>query len=390
MRRSRRRLCSILHSTYPIDPRVAREVRVAIDHGFDVDIIALRRRGEPSEELVEGARVHRLPIGHHRGANHIRVALEYLSFTVLASIRVAQLTIRERYRVVHVNNPPDFLIVAALFPKLLGARVILDVHDLSSDMFDMRFNPRRGAKLAEGLLRWLERTAARVADVVITVHEPYREELVRRGVPAEKTEVVMNSVDETLLPKRPMRRRGDLFRVVYHGTVTPSYGVQVLVDAVAKVVEGLPNIRLEVYGEGDSLPVIAERAAALGIEDRVHLSWRYLPHDEVLELVSSADVGVIPNLANRLNRFALSSKLFEYVVAGVPVISAELPTIRAHFSEDELLFYPSGDSDALARALIETAQNPDAAAKRAEAARRRYEGYRWPVYADRYARILAG
>src|SRR5438876_10535103 len=116
----RKALCAIVHKTYPIDPRVAREVRVAIDQGFDVDIIALRGPGEAPEEIVDGARVYRLPVNHHRGATAFRVVLEYLGFTVLASVRVARLTLRERYRVVHVNNPPDFLILAALFAKLFG------------------------------------------------------------------------------------------------------------------------------------------------------------------------------------------------------------------------------------------------------------------------------
>jgi glycosyltransferase involved in cell wall biosynthesis len=380
----------IVHRLYPVDPRVARAVRVALESGYEVDIIALRRPGEAAVEVVEGARVHRLPLTHHWGARLSRTTFEYLGFTALASIRVASLMLRRNYRVVHVNNPPDFLIVAALFPKLLGARVIFDVHDLSSDMFSMRFEGRVGSKSIERVLRFVERAAAYAADAVITVHEPYRQELIRRGVSAEKTEVVMNSVDEAMLAKARPKPRDGTFRVVYHGTITPHYGVHLLVEAVAQVVDEIANVRLELYGEGDSIPAIAARAKELDISDRVHLSWGALPQEDVLQMVSSANVGVVPNIASQLNRFALSSKLFEYVVLGVPVISADLPTIRAHFSDEELLFFPSGDARALAQAIVMTAEDHDAAARRAEAALRRYEQYRWPVYAQRYARILTG
>jgi glycosyltransferase involved in cell wall biosynthesis len=121
----------------------------------------------------------------------------------------------------------------------------------------------------------------------------------------------------------------------------------------------------------------------------VHLSGRFLPQAEVLERVQGASVGVIPNLPTALNRFALSTKLFEYVALGIPVVSADLPTIRRHFSDSELLFFRAGDVDALSAALLEIRCGPAAAAARTEAALERYERYRWPEQARRYAAVLA-
>jgi glycosyltransferase involved in cell wall biosynthesis len=380
----------VVHHQYPVDTRVARAVRVALESGFEVDVIALRRPGEATVEAVEGATVYRLPLTHRFGAGLSRIAFEYVGFAGLATIRVAALMLRKRYRVVHVNNPPDFLIIAALFPKLLGARVIFDVHDLSSDMFSMRFEGRAGGRTIDRALRFLERAAARAADQVITVHEPYRQELIRRGVSAGKTDVIMNSVDEALLARAERRPPDDTFRVVYHGTLTPHYGVHLLVEAIAEVVHEIPNVRLELYGEGDSVPDLQARIRELGLVDRAHVNRGMLPQAEVIGLVSSANVGVIPNIASQLNHFALSSKLFEYVLLGIPVISADLPTIRAHFGDDEVLFFRNGDAHALARAIVMTADDPDGAAKRVEAARRRYEQYRWPLYAQRYAQIIHG
>ena len=113
---------------------------------------------------------------------------------------------------------------------------------------------------------------------------------------------------------------------------------------------------------------------------------RYLPHAEVLERVRSANVGVIPNLPTQLNRFALSSKLFEYVALGVPVVSADLPTIREHFADDEVRFFRAGDGDALAEALLDVASDVAAARARAERALQRYEAYRWPRNAAKVRR----
>ena len=200
--------------------------------------------------------------------------------------------------------------------------------------------------------------------------------------------VVMNSLDETLLPKSIVEVDPERFRIVYHGTVTSWYGVELLVDALAAILPAVPHAQLEVYGEGDALTSVRDRAASLGVSEHLTAPGTYLPQIDVLALVQAADVGVVPNLPTRLNRYALSSKLFEYVALGIPVVSADLPTLRAHFDDAEVRFFRAGDSASLAEALVELADDPHAAAKRAAAARTRYEAYRWERSAAAYVSVL--
>ena len=384
------RLCMVVHSAFPADPRVAREARAAVAAGFVVDVVATRAPGEPAREDVGGATVYRLPVSHVRGGGAFRMLIEYVGFTVLATVRVATRAIRQRYDVVQVHNPPDFLIVAALVPKLLGARVVLDLHDLSTDMFSMRFGASRLTAVAERVLRRIERFAFRISDLVITVHEPYRDELRRRGVPLDKSIVVLNSVDEALLPADEPRPTRPPFRVVYHGTVTPHYGLDLLLEAFALISGDVPDATLQIYGEGDAVPELAAKAAALGVADKVELTGVALAHAEVLKRVQGASVGVVPNLPTRLNRFALSTKLFEYVVLGIPVVAADLPTIRSHFDEHEIECFRAGDAQSLADALRRVADDPDAASLRARSARGRYEAaYAWKGQSAIYTNALS-
>jgi glycosyltransferase involved in cell wall biosynthesis len=384
-----KRLCMVVHSAYPGDPRVAREVRAAVAAGFAVDVVATRSDGEAAHDEVDGATVYRLPIGHVRGGGAARVLIEYVGFTLLATLRVAERAIRRRYDIVQVHNPPDFLILAALVPKLLGARVVLDLHDLSTDMFSMRFGGKRGAGGAERILRLVERFAFRAADFVITVHEPYREEIRKRGVPFEKSVVVLNSVDDAVVPAAAPPSDASRFRIVYHGSVTPHYGLELLVDAFSALAAELPDATLEIYGEGDAVPHLASKAAALGLADRVHVDGVALAHAEVLQCVQGASVGVVPNLPTQLNRFALSTKLFEYVVLGIPVVAANLPTIRSHFDEREIVCFRAGDAESLADALRQVANDPEAASARAQAARTRYDSaYSWEDQRATYTRTL--
>jgi glycosyltransferase involved in cell wall biosynthesis len=382
------RLCMISHSNFPRDPRVLRAVRVAVSEGWEVDVLAMKQPGELAEEIVQGARVFRLPVVHRRGIGPLQIAAEYLGFTLLAAVRTSALAMRRRYAVVHVHNPPDFLILAASLPKILGAQVIFDIHDLSDDMFAMRFGNGRGAGFFDRTLRLVEVVATKLADFVITVHEPYRRELAMRGVPPEKTTVVMNTVEEHLLPRSNRVGGGDEFRIVYHGTITPPYGLSLLVEAVARLADDAVGAQLYVYGDGDSVPEVQKAAKRLGVSDRVHINGHYLPHDEVLQRVQRASVGVIPNLPVRFNRLALSTKLFEYVALGIPVISADLTAIREHFNDAEVLFFAAGDVNALTSALLETKNEPAAASERATRALQRYQCYRWPAQARRYADVL--
>lgn len=378
----------VVHSDFPGDVRVAREVAAAADGGFDVTVVALRRDGQAAREQVARADVHRLPVSHKRGAPARQLVIEYVVFTILATLRVAKLTLRRRFDIVQVHNPPDFLIIAALVPKLRGSRVAFDVHDLSSDMFAMRF-PSRAGGFATSFLHAVERVAARSADLVLTVHEPYRAELMRRSVPARKTLVVLNSLVESLLPTPVPPPQREPFRVVYHGTVTPHYGISLLVDALPALAARIAAVRLEIYGEGDAVPVLREAAAARGVSPLLQMTGERLPHAEVLRRVAGASVGVIPNFPTPLNRFALSTKLFEYVVLGIPVVCADLPTLRAHFGEDEVAFFRAGDADSLAVTLLRVAEDYDAALARAQAARQRYDdSYRWELQAATYVSAL--
>jgi glycosyltransferase involved in cell wall biosynthesis len=388
---TRPRICMLVHGPYPIGqpPRVVRAIGAATQAGFAVDVIASRRPGELDRETIDDVHVTRLPVVHRRGIGPLAMFVEYGGFTLLAAAILAWRTLRRRYAVVHVNNPPDFLIAAAVVPKLFGTRIVFDVHDLAPDMFAMRF-PSGGllARTADKILRTIERLAGAVADAVVTVHQPYREELISRGFRGDKIEVVMNAVDEAVLP--PLSAPASEFRIVYHGAVTPHYGLDLLVAALPRIRASVPSAHVEIYGEGDAVPALREQARELGVSDHVAIAEGFLPHREVLEAVAGASVGVVPNRPIGLNRFALSTKLFEYCALEVPVVAAALPTLQAHFTEDELLFFLPGSADALADALIETACDPEAARCRAVAARARLADYRWDLSRERYVRVLRG
>jgi len=274
------------------------------------------------------------------------MAIEYCAFTILAAVWVLVLRGRGKIGVVEVHSPPEFLILSGLLPKLLGAQLLLDVRDLSSHLWEARFGASRRNSIVVGLLRRLERVTCALADAVVTVHDPYKTQLTARGVEERRIAVVMNSPEESLIAgvKRLPAPSGDgEFTVAYHGTITHWYGVDLLVQAIALLRGQERRVRAVIVGEGDELERVRELAAELGVGDSVSFSNRYLPIEEALGTVAGTDCGIISNRPSEINRFILPNKLFEYVALGIPVVSARLETVAAHFDDDELTFCRPGD-----------------------------------------------
>jgi glycosyltransferase involved in cell wall biosynthesis len=373
----------IVHSHYPVgEPRGEREALALVEEGYDVDVICLRSPHEPARETIGGVRITRLPVQHVRGVGAARIALEYVSFAARATLAALKLHRRSRIDLVYVHAPPDFLIVTALLPRLLGSGVVLDIHDLSPHMFDARFGNGLLGGAAQRALRVVERGACAVADRVITVHAPYRAELTMDGVPEDKILIVMNAPRGAEIDAAKARGRpagSDVFRVAYHGTITHWYGVDLLVRAIAGLDGRLPRLEALILGEGDALEAAEGLARGLGVADRIEFSGAYVSHAEALQRVAGASCGVIPNRRSRLNRFALSSKLLDYVQLGIPVVVARLETLAVHFSPDEVTFFEPDDPVELANALAWVAEHPDEAREKAERAHRRAEDYAWSV-----------
>lgn len=380
----------LVHAPYPLaETRVEREAHAAQVDGWEVDVVALTDPGEPPEETgADGIRIIRLPQSRTRSGSIRTLADEYLGFTVRAAITVLRLHRKRRYSVIQVHNPPDFLIAAGLIPRLMGAKIILDIHDFAPELFALRFGTRSWGSVATKALALVERAALRLADGVVTVHEPYKRALTARGVPVSKITVALNAPEDDVLPPPSRRRRENGFRVVYHGTLTEHYGIATLLDAVSDLRDDITGLTVEIYGQGDALEGLRRQAAALGLDDIVTFSDGFIDNRLVLEHVAGADAGVVANLPIPRNHTALPTKLFEYAALGVPVVSSRLDAVVEYFSDEEVRYFEGGDARSLAAALRSIAHDPDGARAQAERAHRRYEAYRWSRSSAGYLALL--
>jgi len=341
----------VVHAYYPVgETRVQREALALIDRGYQVHVVCLRDEGESGKETHEDVRIHRLPVARHRGAGLLGQLLEYLTFFVLAFVKLTVLHARHRFRAIQVHNLPDFLVFCALIPKLGGTPVILDLHDLMPELFAAR----AGVGMHHWLVRavaWQERVSCRFADHVITVTDGWRDTLVRRGVPRHDVSVVMNVADSRLFRPDPAvisARNGEGFHLIYHGTFTHRYGVDLIIHAVDRVREDIPGIQLTLLGAGETREALIALARTRGLEGQVRFSEDMVEADRLPSAIRGADVGVVPNRSNMFTDGILPTKLMEYVAMGVPVIAARTPTVASYFDDSMVEFFEPGDPDDLA------------------------------------------
>lgn len=340
----------VVHAYYPVgETRVQREAAALTAEGFDVTVVCLRDAGEAAREVVDGVAVRRLPVRRNRGAGLARQGLEYAHFLLLAGAWLAAAHLRDRFDVVQVHNPPDALVLAAAVPRLLGAKVILDIHDLLPEFFAARTG-RGMSDPVVTLVRWEERISCALADRVVTVTSHWRDRLQGNGVPGSKLGVVMNLADSDLFGQRDEARAPDdeRFVVLYHGTFTERYGVDLVVEAAARLAGEIPGLDVRLVGDGEQRGRLQDLVQRLGLSGVVALSDGMVGPDRLPEVVAGADVGVVPNRSSVFTEGILPTKLLEYVLMGVPAVVADTAGVRRYFDDSMVAFFPPGDAAALA------------------------------------------
>ncbi|MEZ0239572.1 MAG: glycosyltransferase [Chloroflexota bacterium] len=270
----RRPIAIVVHSYFEEDPRVRRQAAAIVDSGRQVDVISLRRPGDPAVGDVDGVRVHRLDVQRHQGAGIATYLTEYLAFFLRAAFRLAREHARRRYALVQVATLPDWLVFAALPLRLTAVPVILDLHEAMPDFFASRF-PGAANPVVRWFLQAVERASIAASTHAVTVNEALRKRLTGLGVTGDRISVVPNSpslarFDRSSYPVRPFMADGTL-RLIFAGGVTPTYEVDVAVRAVALLRDRRPELpsTLDIYGRGDSQPELERLAAELALDDRV-------------------------------------------------------------------------------------------------------------------------
>lgn len=382
------RLCVVRQHYVPQDTRVLREMEALADAGYEVDVLCVRKAGEPARERLGPIRIRRLLVPGWGGpAGYV---LRYLWFFVQAAVLLSVSHLRRRYRIVQVNSLPDALVFATAVPRLLGARVLLDLQECMPEFFGTKFGTST-THPAVRVLVLLEQASIRFAHAVVTPTAQLRALFVARGADPSKITVVMDGADEDVFRREShVSPEAGHFTLISHGTIEERYGLDTAIEAVAAVSAEIPGVRLWIYGDGSDKPRLERLAFARGVADRVSFSKGFVPVSDLIHALSTADVGVVAMKRDAFRDATLPGKLFDFVAMGLPSAVSRTRSIGETFDEACFEYFESGNAEDLARALRRLHADPGRRARLAEHARLFVEPYRWAHQRETYLAVVDG
>jgi len=365
VRRKPLRVCLLGHSFYMADNRKLRSAKALAQRGDHVDVIGLRMPEQETHETVDGVEVYRIQVRERNERSKWSFAVNLLRFLFRSFHAVTVRHRRERYDVVSVSSVPDFEVFAAWFAKLTGAKVLLDIYDISPEFFQSKFKKGRGAAFWFKVLLFIEKLACSFADHVIAANHLWDKRLISRSVTAEKCSVFVNYLDPEVFYRHPRTRDDDRILIIYPGNFNYHQGVDISVKAFAEVKSRFPKAEFHLYGSGPEEAWIKSIAEELGVLDSVVFKGN-IPMVDVPEVMANADLGVVGKRADVFGNEAYSTKILEYMSQGLPVVAPRTKIDDHYFNDSVVRFFGPGNHTQMAERMIELLEDPELRARQVQ------------------------
>jgi glycosyltransferase involved in cell wall biosynthesis len=370
----RRILIIVQNLPVPFDRRVWLECRALTSAGYRVAVVCPKGPGDPAYQVIDGVEIYKYR-PYAPGGSKLSFITEYVYSFLATAWNALKARRKGRFTVIQACNPPDIFWPIALAFRLERTTFVFDHHDLCPELFLSRFAhpPRLPLK---GLL-WLERRTFRTAKHVISVNESYREIAISRGGRSpEDVTVVRTGPDPQRLKRGPAQeelKRGRRYLAAYIGVMGPQDGVDIVVRAADIIVRefGRDDIAFTLIGSGDCFDELTALRDELSLQGHVEFTGR-APDEQVIKILSTADVGLSPDPKNPLNDVSTMNKTMEYMAFELPVVAFDLRETRVSAQEAAVYATPN-DVREYAKALVGLLDDEAARAQLGKLARARIE-----------------
>ncbi len=349
--------CMLAYTFYESDNRVRRYAETLAKRGDRVDAIVLRREGQAKFENIAGVRVHRIQNRVRNERSPISYLLKLLMFFWRSAWVVTKLHLSRRYDLIHVHSVPDFEVFATVIPRLMGARVILDIHDIVPEFYASKFKVTPNSAVFR-LLVWLEKLSIAYCHHVIISNHIWQSRLTERSVRPEKCTAIINYPDLALFSRRPKTpSTNNHFVICYPGTLNWHQGVDRMIGAVALLREKAPNLRCWIIGDGPDFEKLKAMVEKERLEEQVTMNGA-VSIEKVAETMALVDLGVVPKRSDSFGNEAFSTKIMEFMAMGVPVLASRTAIDQYYFTGQLVQFFESDSVRDLADKILDLMSNP--------------------------------
>ncbi len=227
----------------------------------------------------------------------------------------------------------------------------------------------------------IEKSVLQRARALVAISRGVAEDLKKRYPLERELHVLPDAVSwPARIPEKPWHEAGQ--HIVYTGSFFPWKGVQDLVAAA----KWLPGCRITLIG--GSPERIREYQSQVPVGGAEVTFTGYVSHAEALKALGQACIAVLPNRAEPNSLWSSPLKLFEYMASGCAVVAADLPSVREALADDEAIWVPPGDSQALAAGIQRLVSDPEQARQMGERLRQRAKRHTWEARAEKLVAIM--
>lgn len=377
----------ISYSFYESDNRVRRYAECLSMRGDNVDVISLARSDDGPYGKINGVNINRIQKRLVNEMGMFSYLFRLLKFLFLSAYRVSRMHLKEPYDVIHVHNIPDFEVFSALIPKLAGAKIILDIHDILPEFYADKFNAGKGSLIFK-LLLLVEKMSMAFADHVIISNHIWQERVQGRSVRNEKCSVFMNYPDTAIFYPRTVKKDPGKFLLLYPGTVNKHQGLDIAIKAFSLIKDDIPEAEFHIIGEGAEKPALLKLISKLGLEKRVVFRGR-IPLEMVADEMAKADIGIVPKRDDGFGGEAFSTKTWEFMSLNIPIIIARTRIDDFYFNEKVVRFFEPGNEKSLSQSIIELWKNGQAREEQVRQASEYIKDKSWEFRKQEYFDLLS-
>lgn len=332
MKKARKVLMLVENVPAPLDRRVWPEALTLREQGFEVSVISPKGADQCTESYccINGVHIYRYRIPEIKNP-FISYLVEYGFSILLTFLLSLKVWYRHGFDVIHAANPPDLFFLIALFYRPFGKKFIFDQHDLTPELFQIKF--RRRLPPLYRVLLFLERCSYRTAHIVITSNHAQKSFAIERGgCKPGRVFVVRNGPDLKhirLVPPEPELKKGRRYLLGYVGLMEIQDGVENCLQVLHELIHrrGRRDVSLVLMGSGSHFARLKELAHELELDDYVTFTG-FVQADDVLRYLTVADIGLIPDPENGLNEYCTMIKTMEYMALGKPIVGFDLAETR--------------------------------------------------------------
>jgi glycosyltransferase involved in cell wall biosynthesis len=382
------KICMLAYSFYETDSRIKQYASALVERGDSVDVIALRRPGQPARSVINGVCVFRIQTRTINERGPFTYLFRIIRFLLLSAGLIAWRYASERYQLIHVHSVPDFLVFATIIPRIFGVAVILDIHDVLPEFYASKFHVSSKSFSFRCLVQ-VERLSIAFVDHAIVANHLWCERVAGRCGHPEKCSPIRNYPPLRLFnPEARTRKSGGKFLITYPGSLNWHQGVDVAIAAFARIKDHLADAEFHIYGEGPARESLIKLVQNLGLGERV-IFHGLIPTEEIVKVMANSDLAVEPKRAgSNFGNEALSMKIFEFMAVGVPLVVSRTRIHQFYYPDDLVCYYDDDNDEQLAANILFLRNNPAHRQQQILNALQYVEAHNWSAEKLEYLRIV--